>query len=60
MIGFIIVFLLADAILLVSANYSYVAEAARVCELAAPMCHYPVPLFILGLIASGMLVLQKN
>jgi hypothetical protein len=60
MIPFIIVFLLVDALILISANFRYVDEAARICDFAAPMCQYPVPMFVLGLIASGMLALQRN
>lgn len=60
MIPFIIVFLIADAVVLLAANFRGIDHAARVCEFAAPMCQYPVPMFILGVIASGMLVLQKN
>jgi hypothetical protein len=60
MIPFLAVFLLLDAVIILSANFRYVDEAARVCDFAAPMCQYPVPMFVLGIIASGMLVLQRN
>ncbi|MGZ3408869.1 MAG: hypothetical protein ACXWKC_02870 [Xanthobacteraceae bacterium] len=60
MIPFIIVFLIADAVLILAANFNGIDQAAHVCAFAAPMCNYPVPMFVLGVIASGILVLQKN
>ena len=60
MIPFIIIFLIADAVLLLAANFDGIDRTAHICTFAAPMCSYPVPMFVLGVIASGILVLQKN
>jgi hypothetical protein len=60
MIIFLIAFLLLDAVIVLSANFGHVEQAARVCQITAPMCQYPIPVFVLGVIASGMLALQKN
>jgi hypothetical protein len=58
MVAFLGIFLAADAIVILSANFQYVTAAAHVCEAAAPLCRYPVPMFILGVIASGLMVIQ--
>ena len=59
MVIFLGAFLVVDAAILVSAYYSHVVGAAQTCSAVAPLCMYPVPMFILGVIAAGILVLQK-
>lgn len=53
-------FLVVDAAIILSAYYSHVVGAARTCSAVAPLCMYPIPMFILGVIAAGLLLLQKN
>ncbi len=53
-------FLVVDAAIILSADYSHVVGAVQTCPAVAPLCMYPVPMFILGVIAAGLLVLQKN
>jgi hypothetical protein len=56
---FLIVFLIADAVLLLSAHFDNIAQFARVCDVMAPLCGYPAPMLILGIIAAGILMLQR-
>jgi len=60
MVIFLGAFLIVDAAIVLSAYYSHVAGAAQTCSAVAPLCTYPVPMFILGVIAAGLLLLQKN
>jgi hypothetical protein len=53
-------FLVVDAAIILSASYSHVLGAAQTCSAVAPLCMYPVPMFILGIIAAGLLLVQKQ
>jgi hypothetical protein len=53
-------FLVVDAAIILSAYYSHVVGAAQTCSALAPLCMYPVPMFVLGVIAAGLLLLQKS
>ncbi len=56
---FLVLFLIADAVVLLSAHFTHVDQAAVVCDLVLPLCQFPVALFILGVVAAGILLLQK-
>ena len=59
MIIFLTAFLVVDALVIFAAHFSQVTEAALICNAVAPMCQYPVVLYVLGLIAGGILLLQR-
>ena len=56
---FLVVFLIADAVLLLAARFDNIPQAAQVCDVMAPLCGYPAPMLVLGIIAAGLLVLQR-
>lgn len=60
MVVFLILFLIADAIVLVASYFRYLPGAAAVCDITSPLCQYPVPLLVLGVIAAGLLMVQRN
>jgi hypothetical protein len=60
MVIFLGAFLVVDAAIILSAYYSHVVGAAQTCSAVAPLCTYPGPMFIMGVIAAGLLMLQKN
>ena len=60
MIVFLVLFLIVDGVVLLASYFRYVPEAARVCDFAAPLCQYPIPLMVLGVIAGGLLMLQRS
>ena len=60
MVIFLGAFLVVDAAIILSAYYNHVAGAAQTCSAVAPLCTYPVPMFVLGIIATGLLLLQQR
>jgi hypothetical protein len=60
MVIFLGIFLIADVLVLLATNFRYVPGAVMVCDAVAPLCNYPVPMFVLGIIAAGLVVLQQK
>jgi hypothetical protein len=60
MIIFLVLFLIVDAVVLLASYFQHVPHAAKVCQFAAPLCQYPIPLMVLGVIAGGLLLVQRN
>ena len=59
MIIFLVIVLIVDLIVLIASYVRHLPEAALVCNFAAPLCQYPIPLFVVAIVAGGMLLLKS-